>query len=294
LAAILNGLISTRNKTNSDMRPISKTSDQEYLKETVPDLPKVPALTTQDERDYLFWLVKNYIEGTGAVVEIGTWFGASCYALAAGLRDSNTHGKLYCFDRFRYTPGDIKHAAEQGFILDTIPDALSFVQERVTALYPHITLIKTEINHITWNQGPVELLHLDAPKRWSDVVYALGVFGKHLNPGSVIVAQDFCLPRAYAVPLIFYYLRDVLELVHVPTEYSTMATFVVTKPLPTEFLKPEALSVEQATHIMDFWAKRFPSAEQKRLFKLALAFFCYDRGEREMADALVQEAGPNE
>src|SRR5258708_7281370 len=103
--------------------PLSSNSD--YTKVTLPSLPQVPTLTTDNERAYLYWLVKERYEGRGVVVEVGTWFGASAYALAAGLRDLangavSSPPTLYCFDRFRFTKGDFAHAAEQGYELGNL------------------------------------------------------------------------------------------------------------------------------------------------------------------------------
>jgi hypothetical protein len=276
------------------MRHTSKSSEKDYLTVTVPEIVQVPTLTTQDERDYLYWLVKEKYEGAGAVVEIGTWFGASAYYLAVGLRDSGKQGTLLCFDRFRITPGDIKHAAEQGHSYNFGSDSLPFVQEHLNNLYPHTRLIKTEINQMTWpvaGQSAIELLHLDAPKRWSDIVYAMQLLGPYLMvEKSMVIAQDFCLPRAYALPLIFYALRDVLELEQIPTEYSTMATFRVVKEIPSKLPVFESFTVAQAIEIINFWKEKCTHAEQKKLLTLSLAFVCYDKGEKELADELMQQA----
>jgi hypothetical protein len=246
-----------------------------------PQLPQVPALTTVDEQAYLYWLLKEHFENKGAAVEVGTWFGASAYALAAGIRDSGKPGKLYCFDRFVITKGDVAHAAEQGHDVASFgQDSLPLVQKNLAGIYSNFELIKTEIDQIQWNQEPIEVLHLDAPKRWSDILYAFNVFGPWLIPGtSVIIAQDFALPRAYALPLIFYQLRDALELVHIPTEYSTMATFKVCKvPVVDPSWSAQAFEPVQAEVIFSYWAEKFTHPEQKLLFDLGRAFYYKDYG----------------
>jgi hypothetical protein len=255
-------------------------------------LPHVPALTTEDERGYLYWLLKDHFQNSGVVVEVGTWFGASAYALAAGIRDSGQQGTLYCFDRFVITGGDVKHAAEQGHDIASLgKDSLQFVQENLAQIYDKAVLVRSEIANITWDKGPIEVLHLDAPKRWSDILYALKVFGPWLIPGkSVVIAQDFCLPRAYALPLIFHTLYDSFELVHIPTEYSTMATFKVNKvPVVDQSLTAKSFEPKQAAHIFDLWSQIFSHPEQKQLLKLGLAFYYYDVDLREIADAIIKE-----
>src|SRR5258708_4994252 len=141
------------------MRLYPLSSDSDYTRVTLPSLPDVPTLTTENERAYLYWLVKEYYEGLGVVVEVGTWFGASAYYLAAGLRDlesgagrgshpqTKATASLYCFDRFRVTPGDVAHAAEQGYELGSLDtDAQPFLQQDLDAIYPHTQLIETDIN----------------------------------------------------------------------------------------------------------------------------------------------------
>jgi hypothetical protein len=195
-----------------------------------PFLLEVPSLTTTEEQCYLYGLVARYYESKGAVVEIGTWFGASAAYLAVGLRDNAHHAALYCFDRFELTSSEIDHLNEQDFIFDlSIGDTiLPLVQQHLENIYPNIVLQKTEIEQISWDGTPIELLHLDAPKRWTDIVKILEVFGPSLIPGSTVLCiQDFCVPRAYALPLIFGTLADSFELVTTPSAHSTRPYLII-------------------------------------------------------------------
>ena len=231
-------------------------------------LPEVPTLSTEQERQYLYEYIKNNFTGQGAVVEVGTWFGASAYALAAGIRDSGQKGTLYCFDRF------------------SEPGQFETVQKNLAQIYKQCVLIKTEIADIKWplensdmTSGPgLALVHLDAPKRWSDILYALKVFAPYLIPGvSIIAAQDFAMPRAYALPLLFYKLRDSFELVTIPSDDSTMAVFRVKNiPAIDQTLSAKSFLPAQADEIFSYWAAQFPNPEQRDLFELARAFYLKD------------------
>jgi hypothetical protein len=264
-----------------------------YKQCAVPELPRVPCLTTELEQQYLYWLAQQ-IEHTGAVVEIGTWFGASAGYLALGLRDSNSKQPLYCFDRFTLSAAEKKRVTEQGFEVAHLAvgtDTRPLVLHHLQPLYGPIELIKTDIEYISWQQGPVELLHLDAPKRWQDIAHVLHIFAPFLIPNqTVIVAQDFCMSRAYALPLIFGALQDSFELVHVPSEFGTMAVFVYKKPYVVDTrLDIRTWSVEYAREMIEHWQSKFKNAEQRMLLELGLAFYYFDTGRKELAQTIMSK-----
>src|SRR5579859_113355 len=153
------------------MKTLKINNQSSYQLFNVPKLTQVPSLTTEDDQRYLYWLTSQMFEGKGAVIEIGTWFGSSASYLAAGLRDAKKNNKFYCVDRFEYSTTDKDKFIQQGFPLTGLvpgDDTSSVVGDYLKSIYPNTFLIKTDIANITWNSGHIELIHLDAPKRWSD------------------------------------------------------------------------------------------------------------------------------
>jgi hypothetical protein len=274
------------------MALLTKTNEHDYQKVSLPILPTVPCLTTTDEQKYLYWLTNNAYQAKGAVVEIGTWFGCSAGYLAAGLRDANKNNSLFCFDRFSLSSSEKARLREQGFDYEYLPvnsDTSHLVQKHLDPVYAHCILQKKVIDEISWNNGSVEIIHFDAPKRASDVLHVLKVFGPHLIPHeSVIVVQDFCVPRAYALPLIFGALAHSFELVQVPSATSTTVTFQYLAPYTID----ERLNINrwQSSRALQMVQKFLPylNVQQQQLLFLGLAFFCYDHGDKEMAEEITQ------
>ena len=88
---------------------------QAYKSIQLPSLPPVPTMITDDEKQYLYWLGRDIVSGSGAIVEIGTWFGCSAGYLGAGLRDAGKEVPFHCFDRFELQGIEKRKARQQGF-----------------------------------------------------------------------------------------------------------------------------------------------------------------------------------
>ena len=54
----------------------------------LPNLPEIPCMITKAEKRYLYWLIAETYTGSGAIVELGPWLGASTTHLAVGLKAS--------------------------------------------------------------------------------------------------------------------------------------------------------------------------------------------------------------
>lgn len=264
-----------------DYSLLTKDHQYDYRSLQIPKIPPVLSLTTKEEHAYLYWLATN-CNSLDAIVEVGTWYGSSAGYIAAGLRDSNSGQPFYCIDRFVCRHTDAQKAVEQSIIFTCEPnsDTLPLVYQHLQPIYQNIALVKSEIDQITWPwDKPIELLHLDAPKRLKEVLHALMIFAPALTPGkSIIVAQDFLMPRAYALPLTFYALRDSLELAQIPTTAGTMATFIIRKPLIVlaEELNLSTWSDQQVETAFNYWRQHFTDPEQQKMFDIAQSYYSLD------------------
>lgn len=251
----------------------------------------VPTLTTEQERIYLYELVRNSYTGRGAIVEVGTWFGASAAYLARGLADAGVSGKLYCIDRFSLDESDIATARAQGFTqdvhvgVDMVPSVSAYVRQ----YYTQVNCIKTYIQDMSWSYGPIEILHLDAPKRWVDVVHVLNTFQHALIPGvSRVVLQDFCVPSGYALPLIMSGLAHSFVFESVPCSQGTTVTCIYQGPFTTAHLDIRQWDIQIVVDRMYAW-KKYLSIEQQQLLDIGLALYCIDTGEYDMFDLLSNQ-----
>ena len=50
------------------------------------ELRSIPAMLSDEEKQYLVWLTATAFEGWGAIVDLGCWLGSSSAALAEGLK----------------------------------------------------------------------------------------------------------------------------------------------------------------------------------------------------------------
>lgn len=266
-----------------------KNSQHKFFLEKIalPDVHPVPTLTTKSEQGYLYWLVTEQFSRQGSIVEIGTWFGGSAQYLAAGLRDCNAQEKLYCFDRFVLTDAEKKRLrSEYGDELRDV-DMRAYVEARLTSLYPGTVVVRSYIDQIQWRAGAVEIMHLDAPKRTRDILHVLSTFQTTLIPDvSLVVVQDFCVPRAYALPLIFEALHDSFEMVYQQPEGTTV-TFLYRRPyVVNERLNVSLWNVERAVHVHERMTKKF-DGEHQRLLSIGLARYCLDHGDVDHATSIL-------
>ncbi|MEX2437802.1 MAG: class I SAM-dependent methyltransferase [Candidatus Babeliales bacterium] len=271
---------------------------------SIPKLAPVPTMITDDEKKYLYWLARDSITGQGAIVEIGTWFGCSVGYLGAGLRDAGKNVPVHCFDRFELQGIEKKKARQQGFehieSLAQGADIMPVTAAHLRDIYP-IHLHKTYIDAIVWDAGLVELLHLDAPKRASDIVHVLKTFVPFFIPGkTILVLQDFGMPRAYALPLIFGHLHEYFELVTIPFTNSTMALFSYKKVLENSkdtFEKScksvfDSWPIEYVQKIWHTMAAHYTDRAQKAFFNFGLALYFFRRGDKELAVNIARENAP--
>lgn len=191
-------------------------------------LPAVPGLVSEAECRYLYWLTSRGHTGAGAVVEVGPWLGLSTLHLAAGLRDAGFPAALHCYDQFVWR-GD--HVRKNLIPLRRGDDFQPYFERNLRPLYPGLRVTRSELRHLVWADGPIEILFLDAPKHLIDLSWALAALGPSPVPGlSLLVMQDFLHPPAYALPAVLSRLGECLRPLHVVQGGSTVG-FAVTHPL---------------------------------------------------------------
>ncbi len=220
----------------------------------------IPSMISPEEKQYLYWLGAQVWRGRGDVVEFGPWLGGSTVCLAAGMRDSghDARGRLAVFDNFLWrafmadradlplAPGD---SFEAHFRANVAPFG-EIVTSRACALPDETIAGDRDAGTRRFAEtheaavplfaggidGPVEILFIDGAKSWRGMRHLLCVLGDALEPGSLLVCQDFKHWGAYWVPAMMARLADHLRPVH-DVRSATTVTFEVTTPIPRATLE---------------------------------------------------------
>ncbi len=252
-----------------------------------PALPDVPGMITEAEGRFLYWLTRETALG-GAVVEVGTWLGRSTVHLAAGLRDAGLPGRLHAYDRFVWLPDQAHQAPDL-----PLRPGQSFepvFRRFVETVDPGVHVHRADLGEIVWDAGPIDVLFLDAPKRWSEVWSALRTFGSHLVPGrSLLVFQDYLFPLSPEIALAMDRLRDRTARVHAVTPGGTVS-FRVDRPLAEEDLREPPLESLDPAEVGAAWERILAAlpGEARALLEPGLGALLFQMGRMDEAVRAVR------
>jgi SAM-dependent methyltransferase/Flp pilus assembly protein TadD len=159
-------------------------------------------MLSPEEKQYLTWLTTEKFEGWGAVVDLGPWLGSSSAALAEGLKRSGAEKKVCSFDLFQWEPSYMEAVAPLG--LGQGEDFLPVFLQETGEYACWIDARKQDLLSYCWDEGPIEILFVDAAKSWELTNAIFRNFGPFLEAGrSRVVLQDFRYHETHWLPLIF-------------------------------------------------------------------------------------------
>lgn len=212
--------------------------------ELPPALTAMRSMLTREEQQYLVWLGAEQVEGWGAVIDLGAWLGSSSAALAEGLRRAGRAITVQAFDRFIWEaePGHMGSSAgvRLGGGTDFLPMFLHEVGEYRSSIAPR----RADLGSHHWDEGPIEILFVDAAKSWELANAILRGFAHALVPGkSRVVLQDYRLHEAYWLPLIFESRPDLWSEAEAVGDGTTV-TFTPRRDLTTPDALPAAYTDE--------------------------------------------------
>jgi hypothetical protein len=206
------------------------------------------------ELRFLYLLGRHRLTGKGKVIELGSGGGGSTYALALGLQENpdfdKKANKLHAYDFFRVGKGTF--ASPKFFSAGNAPeDSNSFLDDFKDKLKPFMDFIEIHPGDI-WqtfdpdDHSPIEFLHVDIAKTARVFRCVAERFLPRLEPGAVLLHQDFASPR---LPWLHYSTGLLLPYIDIagPPIRSTLA-FEVTKPIPQDVLKAieeDAFDIEE-------------------------------------------------
>lgn len=190
----------------------------------------VPSMLSEEESQLYHWLGRR-AQGVGATVDLGAYAGGSAARLLSGLALSGHAYHLHGYDHFtssrqvwaRFLPTEPLPETNEA-------DILPLAQRYLAPWRDHVTLYRGEISHQLWNDGPIEILAVDAAKGSAIADYIAATFYPSLVPGrSILVHQDYLMPVQPWLPaqmiLLAAYFRPLAKVA------KDCVAFLCTKPL---------------------------------------------------------------
>jgi hypothetical protein len=205
-------------------------------------LRRPPGMVSMDQRRYLFDYARRDFTGSGEIVDLGCWLGSSTVPLAAGL-DSNPHvaarvRSIYAHDLFRWdvVMGDFVKGTPLEGRYEAGDDFQDAFLHYVAPWRHRVKVRPGDLGTLTWPDGPIEFLFVDAMKSWELANNIARQFFAALMPGtSLVFHHDFAHYYTPWIPLLMHRLRDYL--VPIQPIPRTAVLFRATAPIPTNLLE---------------------------------------------------------
>jgi len=123
----------------------------------------------------------------GLAVECGSWLGATCAALAAGLVRAGYDRPIHCFDQWRATWSEVRKAGEAGVRIEPGQNLEPLFRANVTPTYPDLVTHRGPIQGAKWTGEPIAFFLLDGAKTEPAFSATLRTFGPSWVPGLTVV-----------------------------------------------------------------------------------------------------------
>ncbi|MFC8514040.1 hypothetical protein [Streptomyces sp. NPDC057257] len=254
------------------------------------------------ELQFLYLVGRHRLTGRDRIVELGAGGGGSTYMLAMGLDENPAFdrrtGRLHAYDFFRVGKGTF--ASEKFFTAGHKPeDDNSFLNDFRERLSPFLPFLEIHAGDL-WqtsdpdDTSPVEFLHIDIAKTARVFRCVSERFLTRLQPGSVVLHQDFAGPR---LPWLHHSTGALLPYIEIagPPIRSTLA-FEVTKPIPGDVLKrvsEDAYTVDEKLDLITAVQDRVDRDHTdgipfKSVLELAKAYVCHYDGQHRRAWSIAK------
>ncbi len=212
---------------------ILRTSLKKLLKINEYDPKKpyllIPGMVSRSERKNLFNQARQ-LTGRGHALEFGAFFGASTSAILCGLKQHGRTNEFHVFDYFKtndpwFSELTRRLAGDHENLLSVNDGWLDF-----SGVYDHFindSLVHTHkilISELTWKNEPIELIHLDLPKDWTQASTIAQQTFPCLIKDAKLIFQDFVNQWSYELgAMIGFLMRE--KLIQVTGSFgSTLST----------------------------------------------------------------------
>jgi hypothetical protein len=175
-------------------------------------------MTSRKEQQWLRRYAAWSYRGTGAIVDLGCFLGATTIALAEGLALNRKakRKQIHAYDLFTWS--ELYEAWAKGREVEGLftvrASFLSEFQRRTQKWRDYIVIHQGDLRHARWEHGPIEFLFIDVMKS-ADLATAIGSsFFPHLMPAKSYVAhQDFAHCFTPWIHVLTFRLRDYFSFV---------------------------------------------------------------------------------
>jgi predicted O-methyltransferase YrrM len=193
-----------------------------------------------EERKLLYQLARHIYTGEGAVVDLGSFCGASTCCLAAGLRDNPRAAGRHVdsYDNFIASePYLVDFVRTQfGEAID-LGQSFASIFRRATVEFAHLIEVHAgDLLEQSWlSAESIEILFIDVAKTLALSGKVLTEFFPNLRPGkSIVIHQDFYHPTAFYLPVVMESLMDHFTIIEAARDWSVV--FRLETPIPREKL----------------------------------------------------------
>ncbi|WP_424940986.1 hypothetical protein [Aliiroseovarius sp. S253] len=201
----------------------------------------VPTMLAPEEQQFYAWATSEWMQDKGAVVDLGCFAGGSTARLAAGHQHAGHTGLIHAYDRFGANEEVKTHILyKQGIAPFEGNNILELAIDLLTPWTERISLHPGQIEDQSWEEGPIEILVMDASKTVQTMDAMTRTFFPSLIPGrSLVVQQDYLFWRQPWIAIQMELLADYfVPVAHVPN--NTMV-FLNTKQIDGTALEHAAV-----------------------------------------------------
>lgn len=228
---------------------------------SVPDAAqRLKTMLTDEESRLLYWLARDYADGSGAICDLGCFAGGSTARMAAGVADAGRETPVHAYDFF-----SIQDAQKERYLYPAgVPhfdgeDMLDAVKHVLSPWSRLVRLHKGDIRDATWSGDPIEILFVDAAKTPELADLIAHEFFPAVMPGrSVVVQQDYLHWRQPWIPAQMELLCTTFEIV----AWCQLGTVAFRPTVP---VTPQKLAAARTTDL--------PDQEMIDLIKVAIRRF---------------------
>jgi hypothetical protein len=153
----------------------------------------VAGMISPVERRMLSWLVGEAYTGRGEIVDLGAFIGSSAVCMATGLARSRAVEKekrIHSYDRF-FGDYPIQWIKENTSFQSDGPSYRNVYNEQIAPFRAAIEVYEGDVVGKSWIGKPIEILFLDILKTPELASSVVTHFFPYLEPGSIVVAQDY-------------------------------------------------------------------------------------------------------
>lgn len=277
---------------------------------------RIPGMMGSDERENLYQICRKDLRDVGAAVEFGCFLGASTSAIKAGLLANpmisaqrelgRSVPSFNVYDCFRTpTPSffagltrSYAEGAGLGHLIKEHSGWLDFYEvfrANVGADDDLLVVHRGLISELEWPKRPIEFLHLDLPKDWSQARFIAQQTFPSLVPGAYLLYQDFVYHWSAELIATIGFLVKRGAITPERITGSTL-TCMVTRAISVAEVEELTLEMGVPDQVMKNFASAMESCdillewEARIILRLAKAVYKHERVAPAAAYVLISEA----